>query len=305
MGTDHKSPAEPVQKSPAEPVWHRPAWLTAIVGVISVFLTGPEVLGNYFAKQQDIEIAKQEVKAANLRNLQSQQDREFMIVQNTLAQQGTERVFVLRYFAATLDDEEAKQWAENEVQRLDELVSTKEERDRQKRELEQKQAELDALRPAGQQALALEAEIDELKNRLAEKDRQVTELRQKAGIGDADHFPTATWLSAIAVPVDAIIDNAPCPAETKMFVSVNHRFPRSAEQAKFYAWLDFDKFPKGSERNTLNIMRNCVDETGNIVGDEVVFGENGEMWVIHPGWWGGSFQAPEARGGVGDYQLDQ
>ncbi len=178
-----------------EPVWKRPAWLTAIVGVISVFLTVPDKIGDYLTKQQDVEIAKQKVTAAELENRQSKQDQEFIIVQNTLAQQGPERVFLLRYFAATLDDDEAKQWAAAEVKRLDEIATLREERERQQREIEQREAELHAARKAGNETVsALEAEIAGLKSELAQKDGQVEELRQKAGIGAADAPRNVTYI---------------------------------------------------------------------------------------------------------------
>lgn len=91
-----------------EPIWHKPAWITAIVGMISAFLTIPGELSEYLVKRQ-------EITAATLEN-------QFNVVNQTLAQQGTERVFVLRYLSVTLDDAKSRRWAVEEVGRLDRVV---------------------------------------------------------------------------------------------------------------------------------------------------------------------------------------
>lgn len=97
------------------PIWHNPAWVTAIVGVVSAFLTIPEVVSDYLTREQDIEQQR-------LLNANSKLEQEFSVVNTTLAQQGTERIFVLRYLARTLDDEDARSWAEEEVKRLDRIA---------------------------------------------------------------------------------------------------------------------------------------------------------------------------------------
>ena len=102
----------------SEPLWKRPAWITAMVGVISIFFTVPEIIGDYLTKQQDIELAKEKTKSVELQNKETKQDQEFKIINSTLAQLDTERVFLLRYLAATLDDPEAREWAKVEVERL-------------------------------------------------------------------------------------------------------------------------------------------------------------------------------------------
>ena len=168
----------------SEAVWKRPAWITAIVGVISAFLTVPGVVGSYLEKQQDIKIAEQKVEEAKLNNTLSKQSQEFTVVQNSLAQQGTERVFLLRYFASTLDDAEAKTWAKEEVTRLDELSSLQEQLSRQQRTIAEKESQLAAMQAEGGATHELESEISNLRQQVAERDIQVTELRQKAGIGE-------------------------------------------------------------------------------------------------------------------------
>ena len=165
-----------------EPVWTRPAWVTAIAGVISAFLTVPGVIGDYLAKQQEIEIAKQRVEAERLANQRALQDKEFLVVQNTLAQQGTERVFMLRYFAATLDDADAKAWAEAEVRRLDELAQVKIQLTETRRDLNRKEAELSQARTSDAEMSDLKAEVAQLRELARAKGLEVSSLQQSAGI---------------------------------------------------------------------------------------------------------------------------
>lgn len=93
------------------PIWHSPPWITAIVGLIGTFLTVPEILGNYFQQQQEINILE-------TKNLGARQEQELLLVKETLNQKGTERIFLLRYLSATADDDEARNWAESEVERF-------------------------------------------------------------------------------------------------------------------------------------------------------------------------------------------
>ena len=57
------APAKPatsvVAKAARIPIWHSPAWITAIVALVSVFFTVPEVLGNYLSTEQATEAARQ------------------------------------------------------------------------------------------------------------------------------------------------------------------------------------------------------------------------------------------------------
>jgi|GEM_PF-2945134 len=106
----------------SKPIWHSPIWITAIVSLISILFTVPEVIGNYLTKQQDIVLAKEKALSVALKNDELKQDQTFTIVHNTLAQQGTERVFLLRYLSAALDDEKIANWAKEEVKLLDELA---------------------------------------------------------------------------------------------------------------------------------------------------------------------------------------
>ncbi|NNE84770.1 MAG: hypothetical protein HKN28_12460 [Alphaproteobacteria bacterium] len=45
-------------------------------GVLAAFLTIPDVVGDYFSKQQDIKIAEQQVEAAKLSNADLKQAQE-------------------------------------------------------------------------------------------------------------------------------------------------------------------------------------------------------------------------------------
>ena len=165
---DIEQPASDAKDTTSEPVWHKPAWITAIVGVISAFLTIPDVVGNYLSKQQ-------EVAAAALANEQANQSKEFEVVQNTLSRQGTERVFMLRYFAATLDDDEARNWAKAEVARLDRLVELQ-------AALDTKEAEIARLRDAGELAAAQQERLAALEAELETSRLELTKSRESAGI---------------------------------------------------------------------------------------------------------------------------
>lgn len=181
--------------SPRLPIWQSPAWITAIVGLISAFLTVPDVVGNYFSKQQDIELAEQKTKSVKLANDLSKQDQEFQIVNNTLARQGTERVFVLRYLAATLDDDDAKTWAKEEVRLLGEVAKKKDEFEKAKDEYEEKQKQL--FTPSNKAApvddserASLEAEVTALGRDLVSKKTAVIQELQVAGIStSSDRTP--------------------------------------------------------------------------------------------------------------------
>lgn len=168
---------------PSRPVWHSPAWITAIVGLVSVFLTVPDIIGQYLTKQQDIELAKEKTEGLRLGNIESKQQQEFDIVNSTLAQQGTERVFVLRYLASTLDDEDAKNWAVDEVKRLDDLASRQEALEKARLDFANKEKELeDEIAQGNQDSQELRLELDQLRSQLDVKNSEVAELRQKAGI---------------------------------------------------------------------------------------------------------------------------
>ena len=166
-----------------KPIWQSPAWLTAIVAVISAFLTVPEIIGDYLAKQQDIELAKEKTKSIQIGNIDSKQKQEFDIVNSTLAQQGEERVFVLRYLASTLDDPDAKEWAEGEVARLDDLASLQEALEKARVEFTQKERDLiRRINKGNENRESLKKELANLRSELSRKDSEVSEIKKKAGI---------------------------------------------------------------------------------------------------------------------------
>lgn len=106
MGQENNSVTDP-----SRPIWHSPAWITAIVALIGSFLTVPDRISGFFEKEQEIERLR-------LSNIQAKQEQELKLVKETLAQQGAERVFLLRYLAETVNDDDAKRWAKTEVTRL-------------------------------------------------------------------------------------------------------------------------------------------------------------------------------------------
>jgi hypothetical protein len=185
--SDGPAPAAPttsaVEKPARIPIWHSPAWITAIVALVSVFITVPDILGNYLTKLQDVELAKQATLAAAVENRASKQKQEFEIVNNTLAQQGPERVFVLRYLSFTLDDKEANKWAKAEVERLDDLSAKQEKLDIARREFEKNEKVLSKkIEQGGQNVSALKADLEKLQTAFDAKNSQVEQLRQEAGI---------------------------------------------------------------------------------------------------------------------------
>ena len=174
-----------------KPFWHNPAWITAMVGLVSVFLTVPGVVGNYLTKKQDIDLAKEKRRAAELENTASKQDQEFKIVENTLSLQGKERVFLLRYLAATLDDEDAKSWARQEVIRLDDIASRQEALDKERADYESKRKELIELEDDNDTRHdTLVGELERLRVNLEEKNAEISKLEQEAGLVETEfgHF---------------------------------------------------------------------------------------------------------------------
>ncbi len=186
------------------PIWQSPAWVTAVVGLVSAFLTIPQVVGDYFSKLQDVEIAKEQKESVRLGNLESKQEQEFRVVNSTLAQQGPERVFVLRYLASTLDDAEARNWAREEVNRLDTLARQEEELSQAKREIEVRERSLryQVAVSEDERAKAVE-ELSALKAQLDQKVAEVSELQAKAGIV-GDNIRSKIYLMQIKRPVSTV-----------------------------------------------------------------------------------------------------
>ena len=217
-------------------VWKKPAWLTAIVGVISIFLTVPDVIGNYLTKQQDIELAKEKTAAARLKNLDLKQDQEFKIVNNTLAEQGTERVFLLRYLSATLDDPAAKTWASEEVNRLDQLATTRENLNTLERDLKLKEVELqklrDAVPAANDKVTTLEQTIYDLRRSLESKNFELAELKLKAGISGDPSLPQLPHKYRCH-GIDLLID-APGDMEVRFIDQVDFCFAKIGKGGEFH-----------------------------------------------------------------------
>lgn len=224
-----------------KPIWYSPVWLTAIVGVISVFLTIPGIIGAYLTKQQDIEIAKQKTESIRLGNIESKQEQEFKIVNNTLAQQGSERVFVLRYLSFTLDDPDAKIWAKGEVHRLDDLAKRQEALDKVKIEFSTKERELRERISKGvdDTTTTLTYELENLQIELAKQNSEVSEIQKNAGITkDEDETPitlfrikrnpdykgkgNALWIKLDDLEFDCIFEEYYC--ESYIITSLPEKF---------------------------------------------------------------------------------
>lgn len=170
--------AVPAGHKQTKPIWHSPAWLTAMAGIISLSLTAPEIVGNYLAKEQ-------EIKQQMIANKEALQEHEFKIVNNTLAKQDEERVFVLRYLSHTLDDKEARAWAIKEVERLDELTSAQKLLINAQKELQARERELKESKIRGENGVKeAEEQLKKLREVLEDRESEVLELKKKAGIYD-------------------------------------------------------------------------------------------------------------------------
>lgn len=205
------------------PIWHSPVWITAIVGLISAFLTIPDIIGNYLTKQQDIELAKEKTEEARLGNVESKLDQEFKVVNSTLAQQGAERVFLLRYLAATLDDGDAKEWARGEVSRLDKLAELQKSLKLAQSKFDAKEKHLlEKVADGSRNKEELEIELDTLKLELENKKSVISELQKNAGIEDNQDPKYYTSVFLITNPAAA--------AKARFIISYNEaRYPCAFE----------------------------------------------------------------------------
>ncbi len=166
--------------------WMNPAWITAIVGLLSLFLTVPEVVSTYLTNQQKIELAKVEYDRAQIENVGLQEEQEFRIVSDTLAHQGPERIFVLRYLAATIDDPDARAWAANEVTRVEEITKKQEQFEIAQRKLMEKERQLsDAVVAGTEHVQQLEEQVVALQESLALKNVEISTATLDAGITPA------------------------------------------------------------------------------------------------------------------------
>jgi hypothetical protein len=143
-------------KASLSPIWHSPGWITAIVGLVGSFLTVPDRIGSYLTQSQQIEGAKQQ--------------QELELVTKTMEQVGPERIFILRYIAATNDDMKAVEWATAEVSNLDK-VSDKQ------LEVEQDVLKLSALNGD---------ELVKARSDLASKSAELSKLEKLAGLTSSE-----------------------------------------------------------------------------------------------------------------------
>ncbi|QTH71199.1 hypothetical protein [Pseudoalteromonas xiamenensis] len=163
-----------------QPIWMRPAWLTAIATIITVVLSVPNVIGDYFSKQQDIEIAKTKNRGELLA-------QEFSIIEKTQQKDGEERVFFLNYLSRVLDDPEGKKWAAEASISLRKALDRKNELENEKKEiLEQLSAlalskqEVEEKTSTDYLALANEYKQKEanLKKEIREKNEQINVIKK-------------------------------------------------------------------------------------------------------------------------------
>ena len=125
---------------------------------------------------------------------------EFEVITHTLKEVGPERVFILRYLSATLDDQDAQKWAENEVKRLDEIVAIEDTLRTSEADLETKQVQLSALQRAdkgesSEEAKTLEKEIVNLAQSIQEKEQKAATLQKQSGIHKPNRSTCSCHLS--------------------------------------------------------------------------------------------------------------
>ena len=107
------------------PVWHSPAWITAMVGLISIFFTVPEVIGNYLAKEQEIDLVSKEIELAEIKNRDLEKSNYFkslitvLQVNQKTPRPDKDRAITLRFIFHTAEDPKIKKWAEAELIMMD------------------------------------------------------------------------------------------------------------------------------------------------------------------------------------------
>ncbi len=153
-------------------------------------MTVPEVISTFLTNRQKIELAEVEYDKAQIENIDLLQQQEFRIVSNTLAHQGTERIFVLRYLAATLDNQDANTWAKNEVARLERIAEKREQFEIEQQNLLEKERQLSQAVSAGaEHTQELEIQVASLTESLARKNVEISKLTSDAGISPASEGP--------------------------------------------------------------------------------------------------------------------
>lgn len=164
----------------AEPVWKRPAWIAAIVTLIGIFLSVPEVISKYLSNQQAIRLEKEKTEGVRIANLAAMQEMKFKFIDSTLSQTGPERVIMLRFLESMFDEESVKKWAEREVIELEKLAGVEKQLDDARREFSAKERELQGRIEAGTKDTSnLRAELSHLEEIVADKTEEVSALRNR------------------------------------------------------------------------------------------------------------------------------
>ena len=88
----------------------------------------------------------------------------------------------IRYLAATHDDKKAKAWAQNEVQRLDQLAAKEREISKLKTEHAKLQAAFESVGPAQTDTTQIRSALNQTIEQWKSTSTELTELRQQAGL---------------------------------------------------------------------------------------------------------------------------
>lgn len=184
-----------------ESVWKRPAWITAIVGVITALITIPDNIGNYYVKKAESNVKIAEIQATKIENKGSIQQQILQIVSEVQKQKGEERVFMLRYLAKTLSDSGAKKWAEVEVERLDRIVESKDNVVGLKEQIGRLEEKLKRTKKGEKTITDLQNKINEVNAKLA-KERTIIRVNEAKTGSAGKGTKSASGVFLITLSVD-------------------------------------------------------------------------------------------------------
>ena len=98
------------------PIWHSPAWITAIVGLISAFLTIPDVAISYIEKQKAMDMAQKKIEEKAIDNSDKILENHYKNLNTLLAKKPEDREMAMRFIAKTVDNQRVREWAESELE---------------------------------------------------------------------------------------------------------------------------------------------------------------------------------------------
>ena len=101
------------------PIWHSPAWITAIVGLISAFLTIPDVAISYIEKQKAVDMAQKTIEEKAIDNADKTLENHYKNLHTVLIKKPEDRQMTMRFIARTVDNQRIREWAESELELME------------------------------------------------------------------------------------------------------------------------------------------------------------------------------------------